>query len=207
MTWKRNPPAASHMGGVWERQIRTIRGVLTALLQAHTEVLDEESLLTLMTEAECIVNSRPLSIDTISDPTSVLPLPPMQLLTMKTDVVLPPPGNFTRNDVYCRRRWMRVQYMANLFWKRWKKEYLQSLQPRLKWNKLERNFTIGDVVLVKWENDYCMRNSWPMTIVTEVYPDVEGVVRKVKIRTSSKGNLSLLDRPISKLVLLVNAED
>ena len=22
--WKRNPPAASHMGGVWERQIRSV---------------------------------------------------------------------------------------------------------------------------------------------------------------------------------------
>ena len=34
-----------------------------------------------------------------------------------------------------------------------------------------------------------MRNSWPRPIVTEVYPDVERVVRKVKIHTSSKGNL------------------
>ncbi|XP_068758639.1 uncharacterized protein [Montipora capricornis] len=30
--WKQNPPSASHMGGVWERQIRSVRSILTAWL-------------------------------------------------------------------------------------------------------------------------------------------------------------------------------
>ena len=33
ISWKFNPPHASHMGGVWERQIRTIRKVLGALIE------------------------------------------------------------------------------------------------------------------------------------------------------------------------------
>ena len=37
-----NPPAASHMGGVWERQIRTVRKVMNALLR--DQVLDDERL-------------------------------------------------------------------------------------------------------------------------------------------------------------------
>ena len=28
MVWKRNPPLASNMGGVWERQIRSARSIL-----------------------------------------------------------------------------------------------------------------------------------------------------------------------------------
>ncbi|XP_042232302.1 uncharacterized protein LOC121873053 [Homarus americanus] len=37
--WVFNPPAASHMEGVWERQIRTVRKVLRAIV--GTQVLDE----------------------------------------------------------------------------------------------------------------------------------------------------------------------
>ena len=36
--WERNTPNASHMGGVWERQIRTIRGILSSLLKSHNSV-------------------------------------------------------------------------------------------------------------------------------------------------------------------------
>ena len=35
--WIFNPPSSSHMGGIWERQIRTIRQVLTGILHEHSE--------------------------------------------------------------------------------------------------------------------------------------------------------------------------
>ena len=163
------------MGGVWERQIRSIRSVLTSLMNANRGILDDESLTTLMAEAECIINSRPLSVDTISDPTCMLPIYPMQLLTLKTEVVLAPPGNFTKNDVYCRRRWRRVQHLANEFWSRWSKEYLTSLQSRQKWNKRQRNFKVGDVVLLIHDSQsYSERNAWPMAVITKVYPGSDG---------------------------------
>ena len=33
--WVRNLPAASHMGGVWERQIRSAHVILLSLLKTH----------------------------------------------------------------------------------------------------------------------------------------------------------------------------
>ena len=36
-----NVPSASHMGGIWEHQIRTVRNVLNALLDDHGTQLDE----------------------------------------------------------------------------------------------------------------------------------------------------------------------
>ena len=98
--WIRNPPAASHMGGVWERQIRSARAILSSLLSTHGKSLDEESLLTLAAETEGILNSRPLTVETISNPTSDLPLAPSNILTMKWKVVMPPPGDFSRPDLY-----------------------------------------------------------------------------------------------------------
>ena len=58
-----NVPRASDMGGIWERQIRTTRSVLSSLLQEHGKQLDDEALRTLMTEAESIVNCRPLTVE------------------------------------------------------------------------------------------------------------------------------------------------
>lgn len=56
--WIFNPPAGSHHGGVWEHCIRTVRKVMKALL--NEQCLDDEGLVTLMCEAEAIVNGRPL---------------------------------------------------------------------------------------------------------------------------------------------------
>jgi len=125
-------PSASHMGVVWEQQIHLVRNVLNALLHSNGSQLNGESLRTFMCEAKVIVNSRLLTVDTMTDPSSLNPLTPNHLLTMKTKVVLPPPGTFQSPDKYCRKRWTRVQHLVNEFWACWKKEYLLSLQQRQK---------------------------------------------------------------------------
>ena len=115
ITWIKNPPTASHMGGVWERQIRTARCILNALLKTHGRSLNDEALHTLLIEVEAIVNSRPLTVETINDVGSYIPLSPLNLLTMKSKVVLPLPGSFTPADLYSRKRWRRVKHISNEF--------------------------------------------------------------------------------------------
>ena len=67
------------MGAVWERQIRSTRRILASLLKNHDTCSKGESLHTLMTGVETIVNSRPLTVETISDPQSLTPLSPSNL--------------------------------------------------------------------------------------------------------------------------------
>ena len=205
-----NVPSASHMGGVWERQIRSVRSVLTPLLQKNGSQLNGESLRTLMCEAEAIINSRPLTVDSLNDPLSLNPLTPNHLLTMKTKVVLPPPGVFQSADKYCRKRWRRVQHLANEFWIRWKKEYLLSLQQRQKWTKPRRNMCVGDIVIIKGDDDV-PRIKWQLARVAETYESADGYVRKVKVAVAdcsidNHGKrtkpVKFLDRPVQKLVLL-----
>ena len=69
------------MGGVWERQIRSARSILSSLLRTHKRSLDEESLNTLFAEVEAIINSRPLVVETINDANSKVALSPSHLLT------------------------------------------------------------------------------------------------------------------------------
>ncbi|KAI2666778.1 hypothetical protein H4Q32_026472 [Labeo rohita] len=141
------------------------------------------------------------------------PLTPNLLLTMKSSIILPPPGDFVKEDIYLRRRWRRVQYLANEFWQRWKKEYLLSLQQRQKWHKTNRNAKVNDIVII--QDDTTLRNDWKLAKVTAVYPGQDGCVQKVQLLISDStlddhgkklSKLVHLIRPIHKTVTLLEAD-
>ena len=73
---------------------------------------------TLMVECEAILNSHPLTVDTISAVNNPARLVTANILTMKSKVILPPPGVFKRPDIFSKQRWRRVQHIANEFWAR-----------------------------------------------------------------------------------------
>lgn len=211
-TFSMNPPASSHMGGVWERQIRSVRSVLTSIQDQAANRLDTTSLRTFMYEVMAIVNSRPLTSEHINDPMGPEPLTPNHILTMKPTIIAPPPGEFVREDLYLHKRWKRVQFLANEFWTRWRKEYLMSLQQRNKRHKSRRNAQKNDIVLL--EDDLAPRNQWKLAKVEEV-PGTDGRVRRLKLIVSnatldSKGARTskpvYLERPIHKTVLIVEAD-
>ena len=78
--WVFNPPAASHMGGIWERMIRSVRKVLNALLKNQSP--NDEGLSTLMCEVEAILSCRPLT-KVSDDPNGLQALSPNHLLLLR----------------------------------------------------------------------------------------------------------------------------
>ena len=74
-----------------------------------------------MAAVELIINSRPLTVEAISNSKIEASLSPSNLLTMKTSVVTPPVGEFSKPDAYSKRRWQCVQHIAGEFWSRWRK--------------------------------------------------------------------------------------
>ena len=155
--WKFNPPYASHMGGVWERQIRSVRKVLNGLTDQQT--LTDESLHTLLCQVESIINSRPLT-KVSQDSNDCEALTPNHLLLLKGQVSLPLCST-SQHDVYARRRWRQVQHLSDRFWNRWTKEYLANLQQRHKWSgEVARKFEVGDLVLVV--DNMKPRCYWPL---------------------------------------------
>lgn len=195
--WRFNPPAGSHHGGSWERLIRSVRKVLNFTVKE--QVLDEEGLHTLLCEAEAVINSRPIT-KASSDFNDLEALTPNHLLLLKVEPELPP-GVFNKDDQYANRRWRQVQYLADIFWKHWCREYLTQLQERQRWSAPGRNFCVGDVVLIVDETS--PRNSWPLGKILETFPDSRGFVRQVKVKTKTNE----LCRPITKLCLLQETED
>ena len=191
--WIFNPPAGSHHGGVWERCIRTTRKLMNAISKEQT--LDDEGLITLMCEVESIINGRPLT-KVSDDPNDWEALTPNHFLLLRAGPMLPP-GLFDKHDLYTRRRWRQVQYLADVFWRRWVREYLPTLQQRHRWNRRRRNLSVNDIVLVADEST--PRNLWPLGRILEVRKsNHDGLVRSVKLKTRS----SVLERPIDKLVFL-----
>ena len=132
-----------------------------------------------MCEAEAIVNSRPLTVNQLANPDSPRPWTPNHLLTMKSRVVLAPPGTFQPADMFCRKRRRRVQHLANEFWTRWRKEFLLTLHSRQKWIRPQSNLLSDDDVIVKDENQ--PQRAWQLAHVSAVYPSPDGQVRKVQV--------------------------
>ena len=203
-TWIFNAPHSSHMGGVWERMIGTTRRILDPMLLNHgARALTHEVLSTFLAEATSIINSRPL-IPVSNDPNSPFILTPSLLLTQKTDSDSGSDINIEidQKDLL-RKQWKRVQYLSSLFWKRWKSEYLQTLQCRRKWHNTQRNVSEGDVVLLRDKD--AVRNQWPMGVVSRVFPSEDDCVRKVELRVVGEGKLSTFVRPVHELVVLVES--
>ena len=193
--WVFNPPYASHHGGVWERHIRTVRQVMVAVL-GLSPCLTDEIFMTSFCEIENLINSRPITKcnESINDPA---PLTPNHLLILGSNESFPM-GKVHDSDLY-RRRWRHVRHLTTLFWKRWTKLYLSSLQKRRKWQQASVNLKIGDLVLVIDEN--CPRGMWPLGLVISVNEGRDGMVRSARLRTQN----AEMVRPITKLVHLEKA--
>ena len=195
--WSFNTPSASHQGGVWERLIRSVRSILTSVL--GQQILDDEGLQTLFCEVEAILNDRPLT-KVSDDPNDLEALTPNHILLLKGKPIFPP-GLFEKSDLYIRRKWKQVQYIAGLFWKRWTAEYLLVMQERQRWAAPRRNFSPGDIVIVA--DPTAPRGSWKMGRVLSTKSDSKGLVRSVCIQTKT----SVLERPVTKICLLVEATE
>ena len=68
------------MGGIWKRQIRTVRQVLNVILRE--QIVDDERLSTPFCKVESIVNGRPLTV-LYDDPDDETFLRPNHLLLLR----------------------------------------------------------------------------------------------------------------------------
>ena len=127
-----------------------------------------------------------MTVETINDGQSPMQISLNNILTMKTKMVMSPPGVFQEPDLYCRTRWRRIQHLSNEFWSRWKRNLSGHCQEHHKWVKMSRNFCIGDIVLLK--TDFMSQNHWPMCKVVGTNSDDKGVVQSIKLLNGNSGN-------------------
>ena len=176
------------------------RRILNSMMKEHSDQgITHEVLTTFLAEASAIINSRPLT-SIPSDPDSPFILTPSILLTRKTDTVSEAVCDTDVKDLL-KVQWRRVQHLAKMFWDRWKKEYLHTLQARKKWHQDQRNVSVGDVVLLK--NVETHRNQWPLGRVIKTFPGKDDLVRKVEVRVRKDDKMTSYIRPVTELVILL----
>ena len=92
-----------------------------------------------------------------------------------------------------RNRWRLIQSLVTTFWRRWRREFLATLNTRKKWTEERKNLKVGDVVLVIEQST--PRGEWPLGRIEKVFPDAEGHVRVIQVK--SKGHTYV--RPVVRV--------
>lgn len=189
--WKFISPLSPHMGGAWERMVKSVKSVLYACLKEKAP--KEEVLRNFLIEAEYTINSRPLTYQSI-DPDTLEPLTPNMILQHGGQVIYSPCVS-SQSEVGL-KPYQYSQHLADMFWKRWIREYLPVLTKRTKWFEDGKQLAVGDIIVIVDEN--APRNLWKKGIIEQIHPSVDGKVRSVTIKTFT----GVYKRPVAKLARL-----
>jgi len=192
--WKFHPPLGSHHGGHYERLIRSVRRTLRGV--TSEQEMSDDNLSTVLCEVEKVLNDRPITALS-NDPNDELPLTPNLVLLLRGNSCQ---SMFSENYNGPKLYHKQAQFMADVFWKRWLREYVPMLQTRQKWLDPKRSLKVGDLVLMTGEG--YQRGQWPIAKVIEVCKEKDNLVRTVIVKCKS----GTKERPVTKLALLEAAE-
>jgi len=188
--WVFNPPLASHFGGIFEALIKSAKKAMNAILRS-ADITDEE-LITVVTKAEEMLNSRPLLVPNVDEKGTDTLTPNHFLRTSyideKTSNEIEP-----TDRVKMVSRWRRVLEIREHIWRRWMTEIVPSWGCRQKWTDRILDIEVGEMV---WLIDKKTKfGKFPLARIIEVYPGTDGAIRVVKLQCEEKMFL----RPISKI--------
>ena len=93
-------------------------------------------------------------------------------------------------------RWQRTTKVVQSVWRKWKRDYLNTLQQRSKWMVEKQNLKIGSMVLIK--EDFLPCTKWLLGRIIEVFPGSDNKVRVVKVRTQN----GEFKRTVTKIAVL-----
>lgn len=187
--FKFNPAASPWMGGIWERNIGSIKYHLKRIV--GNRILTYEELSTVLVEIEACLNSRPVC--TINDnPDEMEILTPGHFLV--GDMLMAPMETRIQETRENRlTRWEICKKMRQEFWDIWSNEYISQLQKRTKWTSAKKNLEEGDIVLVKDEITSPLH--WPLGRITRIFPGKDELVRVAEVLCNGK----IYKRPVMKL--------
>ncbi|XP_055910724.1 uncharacterized protein LOC129945091 [Eupeodes corollae] len=192
MKWRFIPPSSPHMGGAWERLVRSVKDVLYKILPSRNP--NDELLRSSLMDVEMIVNSRPLTYIPI-DHEEEESLTPNHFLLGSSSGIKPIIEGVSEG-VQLRRNWQTAQQLANSFWKRWLREYLPVITRRCKWFDEVKPIEVDDIVLIVDPDS--PRFCWPKGSIIATKVGADGRVRSALVKTVA----GIFERPATKIAVL-----
>ncbi|GFX48453.1 integrase catalytic domain-containing protein [Trichonephila clavipes] len=181
ITWKFIPPRSPNFRGLWEAGVKSFKNQFKRTVGGARLTL--EQFITITTEIESILNSRPLT-PMSSDPNDFVVLSPGHFLIGRPLQSLPESDMTDKLDNRL-SQWQKLTKFVQFIWREWRLDYLNNLQARHKWQFEKENATPNSMVILKDENlPPC---KWIMGRTLEVVKGSDGKVRVVKVKTLQAG--------------------
>lgn len=179
LKWKFIPTYSPWVGGFYERLIGCVKRAFEKILLS--QVVPRNEFITLVTQAEAIVNSRPLCEAPDGFNSAITPahfLTGNNLIRASTPSA---PRIMKNENVICVFSNF-LQERTNL-WRRWRTEYLATLRNRI-WKPSLTNFKVNDLVYVhKYKTNEI---TWPIGIIRRIFPSSDGTVRLANVEINGQ---------------------
>lgn len=190
-------------GGFYERLVKSLKSSLKKTIGRAK--LTQDELVTVVAEAEMILNCRPISY--VSSEDLEEPLTPAHLIIGRRisalpEVDSPVDEDFGISQTDLSRRERHLNMVLGHFWKRWRAEYLLELRNahcRVKRATGSSLVSVGDLVLVHDEGH--PRSHWKLGKIERILTSKDGQVRGAEVRVQGRRSKkpSLLRRPLQLL--------
>ena len=183
-SWRYILEVSPWWGEFWKQMVQVVKRSLRKILSKLK--LTYEELLTVISEIESVVNSRPLcyvydnSIEEVITPSHLL-LDRRVLTRLDSD--------FNENNMDCNALSRRLHYLQTLivhYWNRWRPKHLSELRERHKLTNVipDRQIKLNEVVII--EETHVPRSRWKIGQVEEFITSKDGFNRRCKLRMIGK---------------------
>ena len=208
--WRFIVPLSPWMGGFYERMVGLAKRCQRKTL--GNARLQLSQLVTMLSEVEAVLNSRPLTY--VGDDIEAV-LTPSAFLCHRTTTALPLPSQDNSDDPeYVPNAtpahdlvtlWAKGERLLNAFWQQWRNEYLAELRDRHQRLQQRGKATtaapaVGSIVLLA---DDAPRATWRLARIVDLQVSADGHIRSATVITADNCQLK---RPL-RLLYPLECED
>ena len=204
--WTLAPAEGPHQNGLSESLIRSVKRTVKHKI-TNNNILTFAQLQTVLFEVANIVNSRPIGITSGSDPEQPNSITPNHLILGRATADVPQGPFDVGQSKNTNKQFRFLQSLVDSWWKTWYETVFPSLVPSYRWLQRHRCVKVGDVCLIRYNNE--LRATYRLGCVENVKRGEDGLVRTINLRYKLPGEKKFrtVDRPVQGVSVIVPVEE